>query len=122
PGEEYELLVETVDGKRLEGRTMVPGQYELIGLADEAKSPLGGVGRCVLPPETPLALQWSVSSGARAYLTYMRVEGLSDALQGTGIPNIPDVVTLFGISASESDTSIVIPNQVGVFERQNYDN
>lgn len=122
PGAEYELLVETVDGKRLQGRTTVPGAYEPIGLSAEARHPSGEVGQCVLPPETPLTLQWTVSEGARAYMTHMRVEGLPEALEGSGIPNIPEVLTLFGISVSERDTAIVVPTQVGAFERPNYDN
>lgn len=122
PGAEYELLIETVDGKRLQGRTTVPGSFEPISLSAAARRPTGEVGQCVLPPDTPLALEWTVSAGARAYLTHMRVEGLPEALEGSGIPNIPDVVTLFGILVSETDTTIVVPTQVGVFERQNYDN
>jgi len=122
PGEEYELLIETADGKRLQGRTTVPGWYQLRGLPAEARRPPGEVGRCVLPPETPLPLEWTVSAGARAYMTHMRVEGLPEALDGRGIPNIPEVVNLLGVSASERDTSIIIPAQVGLFERQNYDN
>lgn len=122
PGSEYELLVETVDGKRLRGRTTVPGDFAPIGLSPEAHRSPGEVGRCVLPPETSLALEWSVSEGARAYLTQMRVEGLRDALAGRGIPNIPEALTLFGISVSKTDTTIVIPAQVGLFERAAYDN
>ena len=122
PGSDYELLIETVDGKRLQGRSTVPGSYEPIGLSAAARRPMGEVGQCVLPPDTPLALEWTVSAGARAYLTHMRVEGLPDALEGSGIPNIPEVLTLFGISVSETDTAIVVPTQVGVFERHDYDN
>lgn len=122
PGERYELRVETVDGKRLQGWTTVPGAFEPIGLSAEAGRPMGEVGRCVLPPATPLALQWSVSAGARAYMTHMRVEGLREVLEGSGIPNIPEVLTLYGVSVTESDTSIVVPAQVGILERQKYDN
>ena len=122
PGAGYELRIETADGKRLLGRTTVPGSYEPIGLSAAARRPMGWVGQCVLPPDTPLALEWTVSAGASAYMTHVRIEGLREALEGREIPNIPEVLTLFGVSLTESDTAIVVPAQVGVFERHNYDN
>jgi hypothetical protein len=121
PGERYELLVETVDGKRLHGRTTVPGHYEPLGLTPEAHRPMGEVGGCVLPPDSVLRLRWSVASGAMAYLTNMKVEGLPEALAGRGIARIPEVVDLFGVSVSERDTTIAVPTDVGVFERDKYD-
>lgn len=120
PGESYELRIETADGKRLHGRTTVPGPFELHGLSPEAARPMGEVGRCVLPPDSALALHWSIASGARAYVTHMKIEGLREALAGRGIPDIPEVVELFGASISERDTTIVVPTDLGVFERTKY--
>jgi hypothetical protein len=122
PGGRYELLIETVDGKRLHGRTTVPGRYALLGLSPAAARPMGEVGRCVLPPDSALTLHWSVSAGARSYMTHMTVRGLREALRGSGIPSIPDVVELYGFSVSERDTTITVPTGVGTTERGKYDN
>jgi hypothetical protein len=121
PGESYELLIETQAGARLHGRATVPGHFEPLGLSPAAARPMGEVGRCVLPPDSALALHWSTASGALAYMTHMRVEGLPDALAGSGIPEVPEVVELYGVSISERDTSIVVPTQMGSMELGKYD-
>jgi hypothetical protein len=121
PGESYELLIETREGERLHGRTTVPGHFEPLGLSTAAARPMGEVGRCVLPPDSALTLHWSTSSGALAYMSHMRVEGLQEALAGSGIPAVPDVVELYGVSISERDTSIVAPTQMGSMELGKYD-
>jgi hypothetical protein len=121
PGESYELLVETTAGERLQGRTTLPGAYVPRGLSPAAARPMGEVGRCVLPPDSALTLHWSRSAGAVAYMTQMRIEGLPEALAGSGIPGIPEVVELYGVSISERDTSIVAPTHLGVMELGKYD-
>lgn len=120
PGAAYELQIETTGGEKLRGRTTVPGHFTPLGLSPAAALPLGEVGRCVLPPDSALALQWSVATGARAYLTHMRIEGVRDALAGSGIPNLPEVVELYGVSVTERDTSIVAPTEIGVLEIGKY--
>lgn len=120
PGERYDLLIETRAGERLQGRTTVPGHFAPIGLSPAASRPMGEVGRCVLPPDSALTLHWSVAAGAPAYLTHMRVSGLQDALAGSGIPNLPDIVELYGVSITERDTTIIAPTQIGVMEIGKY--
>lgn len=120
PGERYELLIETARGQRLHGRTTVPGHFAPLGLSPEASRPPGEVGHCVLPPDSAFTLHWSVAAGAVAYMTHMRVSGVRDALPGSKIPNLPDVVELYGVSITERDTSIVVPGEVGVMEIGKY--
>lgn len=120
PGATYDLLIETTRGEKLRGRTTVPGHFMPLGLSPSAGRPLGEVGSCVLPPDSALALRWSVAAGARAYMTHMRIEGVRDALAESGIPNLPEVVELYGVSITERDTSIVAPTEVGVLEVGKY--
>lgn len=120
PGERYELLVETAAGERLQGRTTLPGSFELLGLSPAASPASEGEEFCIIPPGSPITLHWSVAPGAAAYLTHLRIDGIRDALAGSGIPGIPEVVELYGASISELDTTIVIPAEMGVFELGKY--
>ncbi len=120
PGERYDLLIETQDGKRLHSRTTLPGHFAPLGLSPEAGRPMGEVGHCVLPPDSALTLHWSVAAGATAYLTHMKIEGVREALAGSGIPDVPHVVELYGVSISERDTTITAPTQMGVMELGKY--
>lgn len=120
PGERYELLIETEDGRRLQGRTTVPGNFKPLGLTPAASRPLGEVGSCTLPPDSTLTLHWSVSAGAVAYLTHMQINGVREALSGSGIADLPDMVELYGVSITEQDTSIVAPAEIGVMEIGKY--
>jgi hypothetical protein len=120
PGERYELLIETVGGQHLHGRTTVPGHFTPLGLSPAAARPLGEVGECTMPADSTLTLHWSVAAGAEAYMTHMRVSGLWAALAASGIPNLPDVIELYGVSITERDTSIVAPTEVGVMEIGKY--
>jgi hypothetical protein len=110
PGGTYELHVETPRGERLRGRTTVPGDFQLW-LPDT----------CTLPPGTQLPLSWSVSSAAWVYLVSMEVRGLRAALEGSGIEDVPDPLELLGLSISERDTTMLVPANVGLFERVRYD-
>ncbi|HEX2191087.1 MAG TPA: DUF4249 family protein [Longimicrobiaceae bacterium] len=121
PGRSYELLVETARGERVRGTTRVPGDFRLLGLGRALRDPASGELRCFLPPRTVLPLAWSSSSGAWAYLTEMEVYGLRRVLGGSGIESIPDPLRLIGVSVSESDTTVVVPTEVGVFDRFDYD-
>ncbi len=121
PGRSYELLVETTRGERVRGTTRVPGDFDLRGLRRAQRDPATGERRCFLPPRTEMSLGWTASSGAWAYLTEMEVYGLRRVLGGSGIGTIPDPLRLIGVSVSESDTTVVVPSEVGAFDRLSYD-
>ncbi len=121
PGRSYDLLVETARGERVRGTTRVPGSFDLRGLRRALRDTSTGERRCFLPPQTEMDLTWSTSSGAWAYLTEMEVYGLRRVLGGSGIETIPDPLRLVGVSVSESDTTVVVPTEVGVFDRFSYD-
>lgn len=121
PGRSYELLVETTRGERVRGATRVPGDFDLRGLRRALRDQATGERRCFLPPRTEIPLTWSASPGAWAYLTEMEVFGLRRVLGGSGIGVIPDPLRLVGVSVSESDTTVVVPSEVGVFDRFTYE-
>jgi hypothetical protein len=120
PGEEYQLRIETADGRDLRGRTRVPGDFGFLspalpsGSADEPP-------RCLLPPGTRFPLVWSASPGAWAYLATMDVFGLDAAVADLGLEPLPEPVRLRGIAISEADTTLVLPSQFGLFERGDLD-
>jgi hypothetical protein len=120
PGEAYELRVDTRDGRVIRGRTQVPGDFALLGLEPVQMEGRVPSTRCTLPPRTLLPVHWSSSRGAWAYLTEMEVYGLPQALHGHGIDGVPDPLKLYGVTVSETDTSTVVPKNVGVFERWSY--
>jgi hypothetical protein len=119
PGESYWLDVTTVRGEHLRSRTVVPGAFGFRGLPHDTIH--GFTHSCELPPFTPLTLTWSRSAGAWSYIATMDVFGLSRALAGSGIRDVPDPLELTGLAISEQDTSIVLPAHFGVFERTEYD-
>src|SRR5690606_33057434 len=71
---------------------------------------------CSLPPSTLLEVVWSSSAGAWSYLAEARITGLRDAFRPAGI-DAPDVLELTGVAISERDTTVVIPAELGLFER-----
>lgn len=111
PGATYELRVETRQGEEVRGRTVVPGDFE-FRVPRLATSP----GACSLPPLTPLEAVWSSSEGAWSYLASIQVSGLRSALEGTGIA-APEILELTGVAISERDTTLVVPGEMGLFER-----
>ena len=120
PGERYELEVRPRGGGRLRGSTRVPGGFGLLRLPGASRDPDGELS-CTLPPGTPLELVWSRAAGSWAYVTEMEVYGLQSALAGRGIESIPDPLQLLGVSVSQSDTTLLVPTEVGVFDRFTYD-
>lgn len=112
PGGTYELRVETPAGEVARGRTTVPGDFELR---------VPGAERCTLPAGTQLPLVWTASAGAWVYVTQADVRGLREAFSGSGIENIPEPLELTGLSISEQDTTIVLPSEIGIFERGSED-
>jgi hypothetical protein len=109
PGETYELRITTADGLTVRGRTTLPGSFEF-------RTPAANVVHCTLPPMTNLPLVWTQSEGAWAYLSRIEVRGLRSGFPGTGI-DAPDVLQLTGLAISQSDTSIVLPREFGLFDR-----
>lgn len=117
PGGEYELRIETVDGERLRGRTQVPGAFGFRSPAPPREP--GQAPVCTIPPNTPFTLVWSSSTDAWVYLIDIEIFGLSAALDSLDVP-IPDPLSLTGISISETDTTLVLPAEAGLFERAEY--
>lgn len=118
PGHTYALRIDLPDGAgTVRGRTRVPDPFALRGLAFARTGPPEEAPACVLPPDTPFPLTWSRSGGAWSYIVGMRVSGLREALAGRGIPDVPERLELTGVAVSETDTVVVVPGEVGVFDR-----
>jgi hypothetical protein len=110
PGATYELRVTTQDGRQIRGRTTVPGSFAIRSVPMSS-----GAVDCALPPMTNLPLSWSVADGAWSYVTGMEIRGLSKALADTRI-DAPDTLELTGVAVSETDTTLVVPADLGVFD------
>lgn len=109
PGGSYELEATLPDGARLTGGTTVPGAFHI-------RRPRISADTCALRPHTPFEVVWSRSSGAWAYVVEVNLYGLRDALSGEGIEIVDDPFFLRGISVSESDTTLVVPGGLGLFD------
>jgi len=114
PGSTYDLLVETADGRTIRGRTHVPGPLVVPSINGNLGNGLRG---CSLAPGTGFTLLWRQADGAASYVADLSINGLPHAL---GVP-APDPFELRGLAVSESDTTILLPKEFGVFERFNYD-
>lgn len=106
PGDSYELRIETPDGERVRGRTTVPGSFELISPTTNA---------CLLGADTNFGLVWSRARGAWSYLAILELTGLRRALAGTAL-DPPDRLELTGVAISESDTTLTLPADFGIFD------
>jgi hypothetical protein len=115
-GVRYTLRIDTRDGRRMEGSTIVPGAFELLQPAG-AVNPATG---CRLLPSTTLELVWTRSDGAWAYLGEATLLGLVAALRaaGTDVP-VPerDQVRLLGVGVGAADTTMLFPRVFGLFDR-----
>jgi len=109
-GETLTVDVTLADGRTLNGSTRIPGDFVVQGI---------GIA-CRLTPDTRLPLVWSRSSGAAAYLSEALITELPVALAGSGI-EAPDSLYLLGLSISESDTTVVFPSEIGIFDRFDLD-
>ncbi|CAN5649779.1 hypothetical protein BH23GEM8_BH23GEM8_17820 [soil metagenome] len=109
PGQSYELRVTTADGLTVRGRTTLPGRFDFV-------VPSANILNCALPPMTNLSLVWTQSEGAWAYLATIGVRGLREGFAGSGI-EAPEFLQLTGLAISQSDTTIVLPREFGLFER-----
>lgn len=115
-GETYQLRVEIPDGRVIRGQTRVPGAYEVPSLAPE---PDGGFF-CSLAPDSAFDLLWTQSQGAWSYVADLNISGLSQSFAGRGF-RVIDPMLISGISVSQTDTTLVLPSEFGVFERLQYD-
>ncbi|HEX6588527.1 MAG TPA: hypothetical protein VF039_05845 [Longimicrobiales bacterium] len=115
-GVRYRLDVTLPDGSTLSGATRVPQPVAFA--LDDDEAPDG----CFLPPWTQAELVWNAAEGAAAYILDLRVFGLRDALAAEGIDaDIDDPFSLRGVSIGQADTSLVLPAQIGVFDRFDID-
>jgi hypothetical protein len=117
PGGAYELDVISARGEHLRGRTTVPGSFQGRRPAIPATSSFPA---CSLPPRTNLELMWTQSEGAWSYLATIEIIGLREALAGTDI-EAPERLDLTGVSISQTDTTLVLPAEFGLFELTNVD-
>lgn len=106
-GDLLEVEVELPDEGRLSGATRVPAPFDIAGVPRS----------CRLEPDTPMALHWSRSEGAWAYLDETSVHGLPEALAAEGIEMDDDPLYLLGLSISAGDTTVVFPSEFGIFNR-----
>lgn len=122
PGGTYALRVDLPGGGgTVRGRLRVPDAFALAGLPFSAAAPADSAPRCVLPPATALPVAWSRAGGARGYLASMRLLGLPAALASSGVEEVPDTLDLTGVAVSETDTTLLVPTEVGVFDRFDLD-
>lgn len=110
PGAVYALDVFFDGDQRIRGRTQVPGTFELRG------SPAVRAGSCVLRPGTQLALAWTRAPGVWSYLADLEIRGLRRVPELSEMQQIPDPLNLFGLAISDSDTTLSVPADFGLFQ------
>src|SRR5687768_10993287 len=115
PGGTYELTIRTRRGEVVQGRTVVPGEFGMVGLPFRRRSdqPLPA---CAIPGNQPFPVTWTQAAGAWAYVAPLRIVGLNPP----GV-EVPDTLELIGLSISAADTQLVLPHEFGVFDRFRYD-
>jgi hypothetical protein len=111
PGDLLEAIVTLPDGGVLEGATRLPEPFSVVGVS----------GPCQVPPDTPFTIAWTRATGAWAYVNETSIHGLPAALAGEGIDVEEDPLYLLGLSIGAADTTIVFPNEFGVFNRFDLD-
>lgn len=110
PGMGYSLKVSAPDGRRLEGRTTVPGPFRIIRPAADTCS----------VPDGAVELAWTTAERAWSYQAAARFTGLAPGLAERGVENPPDTLELVGLAIG-ADTTIAFPQQFGVFDRFSLD-
>lgn len=110
PGDRLTLEVDVADGRRLTAETTVPGAFALLDVPE--------AGACTLPPGTTSELRWTASEGTWAYITEAFVGGLAELFPDA---DVDDPLYLLGLSISATDTTVVFPSEVGLFERAELD-
>jgi hypothetical protein len=118
PGASFELLVETNAGEVARGRTTIPGEFALVDPAVDPVPP-SFTTTCSLP-DSVVDFVWTRSAGAWSYLSSLRITNWGDELREQGV-EVPNVIELTGVSVSDSDTTLVFPTNLGLFQRTEYD-
>jgi hypothetical protein len=118
PGAVYDLRVETADGRVIRGRTRVPSSFAIPSLPPPAPQTAESV--CSLAPDSTFTLLWTASDSSYGYVVDAQLFNLSKSLSGRGF-DVPDPLELQGFSISRADTTLVVPTDLGVFERFLYD-
>lgn len=123
PGRTYDLQVTTTRGEVARGRTQVPGAFSLVGLPFDARERANGVPpeECRLPPSTVVPVTWTQSRGAWGYISPLLLYGLSKHAQAGGFPPVADPLELIGVAVSSGDTTALLPDEFGVFDRFDLD-
>lgn len=123
PGRTYDLQVTTTRGEVARGRTQVPGAFSLVGLPFETRERVDGIPpeQCRLPSGTVVPVTWTQARGAWGYISPLLIFGLSAHAQSGGFPPPADPLELVGVSVSSSDTTTLLPDEFGVFDRFNLD-
>jgi hypothetical protein len=111
PGGRYAMQIDLADGGSITGTTVVPDTFTVLRPAPAAAA------LCVLPPDTPLEMLWTRSQGAWVYVVEAELRRILPALRERGITLRRDPLRLVGLSISESDTTIVFPTELGIFDR-----
>ena len=119
-GKSYELEVRTRAGEQLRARTQVPSPFFWSFVS---RPPDGQIPACEIPPGEPWEVAWAPSEGAWSYVADLEIVGLRERLAEAGVPpeEIPDPLNLFGLAISDSDTTLVVPTNFGLFERFDFD-
>lgn len=113
PGALVEAIIRLPDGGSITGQTRVPGDYELVA------PDIGPRRMCSVEPSQRVAVEWTRSEGAWAYISETQIINLTAALEDTNIEVEEDPLLLVGLSVSETDTTIVFPSEFGLFDRVN---
>ena len=107
PGQRYNLRITLAEGGEMLSSTVVPGNFQIL-------RPSASV--CSLPPFTTLEIMWTSAPNAWVYAAETQIFGLQRALAEQGI-FIDEDPRLFGLSVSNTDTTIVFPSEFGLFDR-----
>ena len=109
-GGEYRLRIDLPDGGQLSGFTRVPGPLQLL-------TPNRAV--CALPPDTSLELRWRRAADTWVYAVEVQLHDIFPILVQRGVvadtANVP--LRLSGLAISAGDTTLVLPGELGLFDR-----
>lgn len=106
-GGRYTLHITLPDGE-MTGVTQVPGAFSLV--APRTRD-------CRLEPDRTFELVWTQAEGAWVYLAEAEFMGLRDALRARGIEAPAGRIRLLGVGVSRTDTTLVFPAELGLFDR-----
>jgi hypothetical protein len=108
PRRRYSLRIE-VENRVMTAQVEVPGTFQLVRPAAQP---------CSLRPHHLLELVWTRASGAWVYVADGNFTLLRQALRREGVPvSGNDPVELTGLSVSGTDTTLIFPREIGLFDR-----